>query len=370
MTVGILATGDEIVDGDTLNSNSCQIAHTLHSEGLTPGLHVTCGDKEDDIRLCLEFLARDHDIIVITGGLGPTSDDRTRFALARFLGISLVSFPEALAHIQTRLQRYRKLSMSPGNQQQALFPPDALLLPNPNGTAMGCYYVRQDKRYILLPGPPRECLPMLHQYVLPLLETASHTDRRVLKWRVFGMAESEIAQQLDDALAGVDCETGYRLETPYVECKVRCHHHLVDVVQQIVEPLVAPHIIAGPEKKASDLLADRIAELGLTLSVQDNVTGGHLQCLLQKPANYHLLRFTDQPVPERLHFELNGLVEYWTQNTEQTTTAITINYRYGHKTGEESHELPYRSALVIHLAAEWLCFRLLHLIDQLHEGVA
>lgn len=364
MTVALLATGDEIVIGDTLNTNSQQLAHALNAEGISLGLHMTCGDEESQLHDCIEYLAHKHETLIITGGLGPTSDDRTRFALGRFMGITLVKFPEAMEHIQTRL-RYSNLGLTPGNQQQALFPPAATLIPNPNGTAMGCYCEWQGKLLILLPGPPRECMPMFNKDVLPLLQKNRQSDQQLLKWRVFGVAESQIAQQLDDALAMLDCETGYRLETPYIECKVRCQNHLVETVKKIVDPIVAPHIIASPERKASESLTDLIIQKQIKLSIQDNITGGILQCLLQQPANRHLLKFGDSQA-EDLHFTLTGLREYWDQHALGNATSLTISYEHKGARGEESHQLPYRSSLVVQLAAEWLSFRLLHLINQLH----
>lgn len=166
MTVALLATGDEIIHGDTLNTNSHNLASALSSEGLPLGLQLACSDKEKELYDCLSFLALTHDIILVTGGLGPTSDDRTRFALGRFLKTDLVEFPEAIQHIQTRLGLAEK-ELNPGNRQQALFPANATILPNPHGTALGCYYSQGNKLFILLPGPPANvCLCLITMFYL------------------------------------------------------------------------------------------------------------------------------------------------------------------------------------------------------------
>lgn len=365
MTIALLATGDEIILGDTLNTNSQQLAHALHSEGLTMGRHLSCSDDERDIMDCLAFLSRDHNIIIITGGLGPTSDDRTRFALSRFLDVPLTDFPEALQHIEQRL-RHSKLALTEGNRQQARFPEDAELLPNPNGTAMGCFYVHGDTWYVLLPGPPRECLPMFHRYILPRLQTTQHDDTRLLKWRLFGVAESQIAQQLDDALRCLDCVTGYRLETPYVECKVRCRPEYVADVMAAVEPIITPHIIASVDKKASEVLREALARWQMPVTILDDATGGLLQTLLQGPDDYQWLRFHESAEPGHC-FQISGLREYWLDEKGTTSTSLAIYYN-----GDcvETHELPYRSPLVVHYAAEWLSFRLFHLINERHQSVA
>ncbi len=368
MPIAILATGDEIIYGDTLNTNGHAIAHVLSSEGLTLGHHIACSDLEQDMVDCLRFLCQNHDIIIVIGGLGPTSDDRTRYALARFLSIPLIEFPQAINHVQTRLTR-ANLALNTGNRQQALFPPNATLLPNPNGTAMGCYYTQDNKLFILLPGPPSECLSMFNEHIVPILQQTQHSEKQLLKWRLFGVAEGSISATLDGALAGVDCETGYRLETPYLEFKVRCIAALADVVKHIVEPLIAPHIIASPSLKASERLRLRIEQLQQPIVILDDATGGILQTLLQQPSNYHWLTFHERP-QSRFHFHLTGLQEFWLQQLGQGTTQAVISYHYDGDHGTEAHQLPYYSPFVVHYAAEWLSFRLFHLINQLHQSVA
>ena len=365
MTVAILATGDEIIHGDTLNTNSHAIAHALNSEGLPIGLHLSCSDKESDMLSCIDFLCQNHDIIISVGGLGPTSDDRTRFALARFLKTTLVEFPQALNHIQARLSR-ANLALNAGNRQQALFPVGAVLLPNPNGTAMGCSYHWQNKLFIMLPGPPRECLPMLNDHVLPALQNVQRHLKTLLKWRLFGVAEGAIAEILDNAVAQVNCETGYRLETPYLEFKVRCHAADADLIRQLIEPLIAPHIIAPPEQKASERLRAAIELMTFPMVIIDDVTGGVLQTLLQRPSNHHKLMFHDDGLDrnDTFYFHLSGLDEYWVQESVSATTQVTINYRHAAENGSETHQIPYRSPLVIDYAAEWLSYRIFHVIHS------
>ncbi|MBI2784765.1 MAG: competence/damage-inducible protein A [Legionella longbeachae] len=364
MTIAILATGDEIVHGDTLNTNGRDIAHILSSEGLSLGFQLSCSDREAEISNCLGFLVEKHDIIILIGGLGPTTDDLTRFALSKFTGSNLVQHALALEHITSRLQN-RKISINQGNLQQCLFPEQAQLLPNPFGSALGCYYQWNNKTFFLLPGPPRECLPMFNHYVLPILQQTTHSQKQILKWRIFGLAESEIAQTLEDALKGINCQTGYRWESPYIEFKVRCTLDLSDKIKRIIDPIVEPHIISSIDKKASENLRELIANRNEPITIIDEATGGLLQLLLTKPDLYHLLNFNGLH-QHRLHFHIRGLEEYWQQLPIKGTTQLIIDYCNPHKEGRETHQIPYRSAFVVEHAAEWLCFRLSHLINQLH----
>lgn len=364
MTIAILATGDELVHGDTLNTNSHYIAQSLSSDGLSLGFHMACSDKDADIVDCLTFLTARHDIIIIIGGLGPTADDLTRFALARFTRDELVQNTEALAHIEQRISA-TKGALNPGNLQQCLFPKNVTILPNPNGSAVGCCYQWNDTLFILLPGPPSECLPMFHNHAMPILHKTQRSSKHILKWRIYGLAESEIGQILESALEKIDCQTGYRLDTPYIEFKVRCKTERIEEVKAIIDPILKPHIIATTEKKASEALADLILKLDQPISIIDDVTGGLLQTLLVKPGLQNLVYFHNSK-PTTLNFHLSGLDEYWSQQTTKGTSHLVIQYSNQNQEGGEKHEIPYRSPLVIHYAAEWLSFRLFHLINQLH----
>lgn len=413
MTIAIIATGDEIVHGDTLNTNAYNIAQILCSEGLPLGLQIACSDKESEIIDSLTFLAKQHDILILIGGLGPTKDDMTRFALSKFLGEPLVQHQQAFDHVQQRITK-GKMELNEGNLQQCLFPLDAKLLPNPHGTALGCSYewkikttiplsklpeenemrggadrstgvhisVHEDsstaqtqqfdsssefekKTIVLLPGPPRECLPMFNDYALPILLKTHHSDKQIIKWRIFGLAESEIGQRLESALEGLDCKTGYRLEVPYIEFKVRCRAELVDEIKSIIDPILAPHIISPVEKKASELLKDLILQLNEPVSIVDEATGGLLQTLLTTPDTYPLLKFHGKN-KTKLHFHLTGLDEYWLKQPSQGVSQLVIHYNSHRQEGREIQQVPYRSPFVIYYAAEWLSFRLFHLINQLH----
>lgn len=364
MTIGILATGDEIVHGDTLNTNGHEIAHALSSEGLSLGYHLACSDKKTDIVNCLSFLAKEHNIILIIGGLGPTTDDLTRFALAQYTGEQLVQHDEALKHITQRLQQVN-LAINQGNLQQSLFPAQATLIPNHNGSAFGCYYSWNNITFILLPGPPRECLPMFNEYVIPLLQQTAHSQKQIIKWRIFGLAESEIAQILEDALEGVECQTGYRWESPYIEFKVRCNPDKVEQIKSIIDPILEPHIISTEDKKASEILRQYIKDRNQPITIIDEATGGLLQMLLEKPDVHSLLSFNELH-KNKLCFHIRGLEEYWQQQSAHHTTQVTLDYTNQKQQGSETYTIPYRTVSVLGHAAEWLCFRLMHLINQLH----
>ena len=366
MTIAILATGDEIIHGDTLNTNAHVIAKALSSEGLPLGLHLTCSDKEKELNDSIRFLLEHHTIILSIGGLGPTSDDRTRFAFARTLGLDLVEYPEALEHIQARLNR-ASLPFDSGNRLQALFPAHSTLLPNSNGTAMGCIFSAQEKLFILLPGPPSECLQMFDNSVLPYLQKMQHSHKQLLSWQLFGVAEGQVAEQLEKALLGIDCSTGYRLDMPYLEFKVRCEALTAEQVKQIVDPLVASYIISPPKRKASQLLREQLVLMNKSVSIIDRATGGVLETLLRRPENAAFLSFYDKKGSD-FYCEITGIDAYWESDNSSTRTELVMKYHNQKSSGEERHSIPYRGhSHVLGYAAEWLSFRILKIMNSIFD---
>lgn len=353
-SIAFLATGDEIIQGDTLNTNTHYMAQGLHSDGFAAGYHLACDDKRASIRRCLDFLASTHQIIIITGGLGPTSDDNTRFALAEHLDLPLVLFPKALEHVTNRLSR-AGLLLTEGNKQQALFPEQAKLLDNPNGTAMGCMLEHQGRQYVLLPGPPKECLPMFDNLVLPELAQTRRQDRIQLKWRVFGLPEGAIAETIDKVLADLDCETGYRLEVPYLECKVRCLPALADAVNQRMTALLQSHILPTQGMRASLLLSRYLEQETRRIAIIDSATGGLLENSLLRPATRNVLHFQPRQ-DDDLRFEVEGLDAYW-QKVETSQTHIRI--RVSNQTQELvvfEKTLAFRNAHVLLMGSEWSAY--------------
>lgn len=211
--IAFLATGDEIVVGDILNTNAQSMANTLFHEQMYVTEHRIIRDDENNITQSILSLLENNDALIITGGLGPTTDDRTRFALAKAIQKPLLFSEETWQAILHRFkERYGTTDNVPeSNRQQALFPQGAEIFANPNGTAAGCFCHIQSKLIFMLPGPPHECLPMFSNYVLPMLQQKHFGQQFHFKnWIISGVGEGFIAEKLEAALVGLGCQTGYR----------------------------------------------------------------------------------------------------------------------------------------------------------------
>ncbi len=213
----VVAVGDELISGRA-DSNGPAVAGELEAAGLETRIRLV---QPDDVRRLagnLRRLLQEHDVVVLTGGLGPTQDDVTRAAAALALHRSLRFKPAAWRAIQRRLRRMRR-RIPDSNRRQAWIPRGAELLANTRGTAPG-FFLRAGGRKILaaLPGPPRECLPMLRRQLLPRLRRMFATRGPAVyrgQWRCCGLPEAGLQERLGPEFSGADQpELGFLLDEP------------------------------------------------------------------------------------------------------------------------------------------------------------
>jgi isocitrate dehydrogenase len=282
--ISFLATGDEIVSGDIQDTNSRLFAQAIHQLGGLIYQHLQVTDKKNEISLALEYLLRHSDAVVITGGLGPTSDDTTRFAIADVTKAPLVFYQPAWDFIVTRLARYN-VAVSESNRQQALFPQDADIYPNLFGTAFGSHVEWQGRHIFMLPGPPKECVPMFEKYVLPHLIQLNFLHKKKLRrWLTLGLVEGEIAAEIDLIAKSYAVETGYRWSYPYLEIKVAADEdvNLVELVNKIDRRL-EQHIVSIDGQEAIVGLNNALLNFPKILHVYDAATQGQLAKMLVHP---------------------------------------------------------------------------------------
>ncbi len=248
--VALLATGDEICNGDIINSNSHEIAQRLFSEGIQVSTHMSLPDNLAALENGMRFLLQNHSALITTGGLGPTSDDLTRQALSHVLHRPLVFDEATWETIVARIKRFGIHPPPESNRQQALFPQGATIIPNPNGTAAGCM-IRQihadhhEQFIFMLPGPPAECLPLFETVVLPTLKNNSF--QKIVcykKWLLTGVSEAAIAEKLDKLAQPFDCVTGYRFYYPYLEFKLYSNNQAdFDALLPLINEAIAPYLV-------------------------------------------------------------------------------------------------------------------------------
>lgn len=367
--IGLLATGEELTQGDILNTNGQSIARQLADQGFNIGSHVIVGDSEADIKSGIQFLLNDHQVLIITGGLGPTSDDRTRFALSSAINKPLVLDEISWQNIVARIRRFG-FEAHESNKQQALFPEDAEIIANPHGTAPGCRVNLQEKVIYMLPGPPRECLPMFATVVLPmLLQMGIQNNLVYKKWRLFSVNESEIAAKLDKIVAPYQGVTGYRWDYPYLEFKlyIAANADIVTLLAEI-EAAIAQHIICDADATALQLLQRKLSQYQGKIAINDTATGGLLQAMLLTPETQHSVCFTmldHSTVSQPLLVCINKLDEYWQAKPMTGETELEVIFIEENKQEKITQLLPYRSTAIRQYAVEYVSYLILNYLARI-----
>ncbi len=358
MRIALLTTGDELIQGTILNSNSRYIAHRLTELGYGVGDHLSCSDDQSDLSKAIRYLLAHHQVVIITGGLGPTSDDRTRFALAEVIGKPLILNQACWAILQQRLAHLGQPQLQ-SNQQQALFPEGAAILSNPHGTAAGCKIITATQQIIyMLPGPPKENIPMLETQVLPDLQSQYHAEQQIHHWRLFGVGESQISPLLDQLVQPYGYKTGFRWHYPYIDFKVATAiGDNISTLAQSIEELIAPYRICQYPETASSTFINTLLANPRTLCFNDGVTGGLLQTALLTRETFPWIKFHSPPQSAAdIVVTLCGLNEYWqSKQTQNNATTIELSLQHGKTITQRTLPIPYRNAYVRDYVVEIVC---------------
>src|SRR3712207_2847036 len=199
----IVTIGTEMLLGDLVDTNTAWISSHLAALGVAIYRHTTVGDNRQRITAALLEAASRADLVITTGGLGPTSDDLTNECLAQVTGRGMVEYPEARAHIDEMFRRFGRKPTS-SNYKQALFPEGTRLIPNPLGTAPGALLEAGDTLFATLPGVPSEMKGMFEETLEPLIR--ARTDGSIVSRTLWfaGIGESALAEKVQDFLDASD----------------------------------------------------------------------------------------------------------------------------------------------------------------------
>lgn len=287
MKVEIIAVGDEVVYGHTVNTNASYLARNVQLCGLEPSYMSAVGDEAIKIKEALHLALQRSEIIIFTGGLGPTPDDLTKEVVCEALGMKMETLPKVYDALKAYFHKMGK-EMPISNEKQAKFPINAKILPNDCGTASGCLLEAQGKMIILLPGPPKEMQPMFSNYVLPLLKNRSSIAIKHLDIKCFGIGESELAEKIKPLLGEQD---GANIAT-YInggEVIVRITVHekndkkadekLCDLKNKI-EQRLEPYIFGYNEDKLEENLMKCLSQRHMTVATVESCTGGLIAATL------------------------------------------------------------------------------------------
>ncbi|MBN2545604.1 MAG: CinA family nicotinamide mononucleotide deamidase-related protein [Spirochaetes bacterium] len=282
-TASIISVGTEIIRGNIFDTNSSFISKSLNHLSIDVKWHISVEDIIDDIVKAIDFV-KSSDLIIITGGLGPTDDDLTREALSAYLNNPLNFDPEMWEHIKNLFIK-RNLSVPVSNKKQAMKINGSEFLFNRFGTAPGIYYNHKNKLFFLLPGPPVENQPMIKEFLEKklrenkFLEGNIHTE--VI--RIYNSGESEIAEIISKIK--INSELGYYFtQNGWIEIhltkkgndKFKNKETVEKDLSKIIKKLKSKNKALTENIDLSLLLLNKMKEKKLTLSFAESITGGNL----------------------------------------------------------------------------------------------
>jgi len=275
----VINTGTELLLGDVLNTHLRFIAREIFPLGLRIERQVTVPDGEA-IRNAIAESLGSAEIIFITGGLGPTTDDITREITADLLGLKLEHDPTILRAIQERAAR-RGFQLTDRVARQADVPTGATVLPNDHGSAPGLYLPANETRphLFLLPGPPRELHPMFREFVMPLLREIVPPDlgKECRIFRVAGMGESLVEEAVGAQLLELPgIELGYCARPGEMDLRLIGDATVLDQAERIVREKLGTAIFSGEGGALEEAVVKLLTERKATVAVAESCTGGYL----------------------------------------------------------------------------------------------
>jgi nicotinamide-nucleotide amidase len=287
MKAEILAVGTELLMGQIVNTNAQYISSSLPDAGVGVYYHTVVGDNPKRLEECLKLALERCDIIITTGGLGPTQDDLTKETISRVCGRKLVLHEESLTDIKNYFSRLGR-QMTPNNEKQAYIPEGCIILKNNNGTAPGCIIEAGEKVIVMLPGPPAEMKPMFCEYVMPYLKNKGSYILESVVLRVFGVGESAMETKIMDL---IDAQTNPTIATyakeGEVTLRITARVEKGENADSILRPVVneikrrtGDCLYSDQDETLDTVAAKLILENNITIATAESCTGGLISEML------------------------------------------------------------------------------------------
>lgn len=333
----ILSVGTEILLGRTTNTDARDISLMLSEIGINVKYHTVVGDNPERLMQCIDIAKKRADIIISTGGLGPTCDDLTKMILAKSFGLELImnEYEKSCLYDYLTNKGYSR-DMTENNLQQAMLPVGCTVFHNDWGTAPGCAFEKDGTVVLMLPGPPKECNAMFRACAMPYLRSLSDEQIVSHSVRVFGMSESALDQLFRDEMNSMtnptmapyakesDCLLQITAKAESVEKADAMIRPVIDRVCEKLGDIVFGVDIECLEERVMELLKEK----HLTFSAAESCTGGELA-----------KRFTD--LPGASEFFLGGVTTY---TNSAKACILGIDPKLIEEKGAVSYEVAYEMA--------------------------
>ena len=283
----LISVGTELLLGNIINTNTAFLSEELAKLGIDVYFHVTVGDNRERLTSTLRTAMERSDLVITTGGLGPTSDDITKETIAEVAGRKLVLHRDEFRKLEAFFNKSGR-KMTPNNIKQAYLPEGSLVVPNDNGTAPGAIVELNGTTIIMLPGPPVEMKPMFLEKIVPYLRERSKQALVSVTLRFFGIGESALEHALYDLIKGQteptiatyagDGEVKVRL-TARSDAGGEVPPSITDMMEKIKERL-GRYIYSYNDRPLHEVTAELLLKSGKTLAVAESCTGGKLSAFI------------------------------------------------------------------------------------------
>lgn len=280
MKAKIISIGNEVLTGDTLDTNSTYFAQKLTELGFNIVKIISIDDDYFQIQDTISYEKENTDLILITGGLGPTKDDMTREGLAGALGLKLQIFDDSLSRIKSYFSSDEEAVDK--NKKQALFPPSSKLLPNSQGTADGFILSHGKTHYIVLPGPPRENKEIFESYAISYLKELSQSSIVSKFYRIFGIGEWKTEASIQDLVNGPDYvatfakEQGLFIKVSLDSSKYEDQEERFTYYENKISDIFGDKFLSIGVQSPEELLSQCLIKNKLSVSCAESITGGLL----------------------------------------------------------------------------------------------
>lgn len=281
MNVEILSVGTELLLGEILNTDAKFMAEELSIIGMNVYYQTVVGDNRARLENALKIAMSRADIVIASGGLGPTPDDLTKEVIAEAMGEKLVCDKESLESMELYFSEQGR-EMPENNKKQAMLPENGIILKNNNGTAPGAIIEKDGKAVIMLPGPPSELEPMFRESVIPYLKEKSGSVLYSETLKIFGMGESKVAEILNDMMekntnptVAPYAETaGVRLRITSSGKEISECRKAAEETKEKIKSLIGEYIYAEENISLAEAVVKKLIEKKLTIASAESCTGG------------------------------------------------------------------------------------------------
>jgi len=325
MKLDIINIGDELLIGQTLNTNANWIAKEMNNIGFTIRQQLTISDSEEAILKAIDEALSLTDVVIVTGGLGPTNDDLTMPVLNKYFGGKLVKDEKVYQHIEN-LVTSRGFDMNENNQKQALVPDNCKVIHNANGTAPGLWFEKENKVVVSLPGVPYEMKAMVSEIVIPLLKE-KYVLPKIVHQMVYtqGIPESKLMTIIGDwenqlptsiSLAYLPSPGRVKLRLSSIGKDGSVLQNAIDIKVEKLKLIIGDSIYATNEENIAEVIGKLLVNQKCSISTAESCTGGYIAHLITSvsgSSDYYkgsIVAYANEIKEKELNVNVDDLEQY------------------------------------------------------------